>query len=192
MAINYVGNWNDSRRKTTEGAMSRILSMITKALISCKAVQRDAEARAKYIAHFGDLTQLGTVQTCLGILERRIGAPGSDINVNLQMTLPAGVVLPAGATWDMVEAYATPGAPAGNVAASLTVCPAFFTGDLYVSRVPGGRTGAGTVIHELSHACFNTADHFYSHQPAYAAQTAAQMATNADNYREYCQSFDVI
>lgn len=197
MAFLYDASWNAHRAKriTTEQAMARITRMITAALLSCRAARRDPEARRRYETHFNDpaLAQLPTVTRILTTLERRVAGRGQDINLSLLLALPPGLVLPPGANWGNVEACAVPANLAAPATPTVYICPAFFTGNVYVPRNdPTQRSGTGTVIHELTHACCNTADHGYTWQAGYGAMAAAQRATNADTYREYCQEFDVI
>jgi hypothetical protein len=197
VAFVYDGTWNGQNAKkiTTQGAMERITRMVTASLLSCRAVQRDDAARARYVTHFNDagLLQLPTVTRILQTLERRVARPGEDVVLSLLMAPPPGLALPPGATWNDCEACAVPGNPPPNQPVTVYVCPAFFRGDVYVPRNdPRQRSGTGTVLHELTHACANTADHGYSWQPHYGVMAAAQRATNADTYREYCQEFDVL
>ena len=198
MTLVWHREWdaNQGRKQIANGAFQRITRMITAALSSCLAVRRGNYAYGIYVDHFHDdtLIQLATVRNTLKKMERRIVSGNELIQMRLKLTPPRDMALPQGVVWGLVEAYAYPGNPPPSKPVQVFVCPSFFTGDLYLPRRGDAntRTATGTVIHELSHALANTRDHAYTHQPAYANLTAAQAATNADSYREFCQSFDLI
>lgn len=190
--------WIVSRRETVNGAVDRIVRMLTAANVSTRVVrQHEARSWAIYQQHFTDptLAELDTVQRILQQMLNRMATGGLAFHYVPTMasfnTLGVGG-LPPGVTIDRVEAFVTQRGVAAGILLDVYISPAFFTGNAYVAANPNVRTGTGTLLHELSHGVGNTADHAYTHEAAYAHLTAAQRAINADSYRAYCQGFDVI
>ena len=200
MPINYQANpvqWSNARQQTVAGAMGRITRMLTGASLSASAVTRDAQADALYQQHFVDPghVQLGAVQQVIQRMLARVTT--GTLNFHYVPTLAAfqglGVgALPAGVVIGNVEAFVIQRGIGAGVALSCYFAPAFFTGNVHVAANPNVRTGTGTFLHEMSHGDGNTQDHAYTWQAGYGALTAAQRADNADSYRAYCQTFDVI
>ena len=198
MPINYQNvpaAWQ-LRQHTVEGAIERIVRMLTAAHLSVKAVKLDAAQRAIYEQRFSDvpLLQLATVQRIIGLMLSRMTTGTLDFHYvpTVAALTGLGVALPAGVTIDDVEAFVVQHGVAASVALRVYFCPGFFTGNVYASGDVNARTGTGTFLHELSHGVGNTSDHAYTWQLNFATLTAAQHAMNADTYRAYCQGFDVL
>jgi hypothetical protein len=171
--------------------------MLTASYLSVKAVKRDPKAKAAYIQHFGDgnLVHLNNVTNIIRLMHDRVGGDTEVIMMSYVPNLAAfnalGVgPLPAGTNIEDVEAFVVQVGVDPGTALSVYVCPAFFTGNVYIPNAVNRRTGTGTILHELSHGVGGTADHAYTWQGNYAGLNAVQRSRNADTYRAYCQSFD--
>jgi hypothetical protein len=200
MAITWDTSWTNSRRKTVEAAMERIERMLVASATAVRAVSTTgaADTRAAYVAHFGDpsLAELTHVRGVVAAMESRVADPGQTLVMSFVPDAKAlnalGLHLPTGINFDDVEAFVVQRGVPKSAPLSVYVGPAFFEGDVYVSDDPNERTGTGTILHELSHGVGGTHDFAYTHEAAYAGLTAHQRARNADSYRAYCQSFDVL
>lgn len=189
--------WNTARKSTVEGAMERIVRMLSAAHLSAQAVLRETEARNIYQRHFTNVTQLTAVQRIIKLMMERVTKSDQHLDFHYVPTLVAfnsiGVgPLPIGMDIKNVEAFVVQRGVVPSTRLKVYFAPAFFSGDVYVSSDVNARTGTGTFLHELSHGVGNTADHAYTWQGAYATLTPAQQAANADSYRAYCQGFDVL
>jgi hypothetical protein len=199
MPINYQNipaAWQ-LRQHTVEGAIERIVRMLTAAQLSARAVRIDAAQRTIYQQYFSDvpLLQLANVQQIIGLMVSRMTTGTLDFHYvpTLAALNSLGIGrLPAGVSFNNVEAFVVQRGVAANVALRVFFCPRFFTGNVYVTGNVNARTGTGTFLHELSHGVGNTSDYAYTWQPTFAALTAARHAMNADTYRAFCQGFDVL
>ena len=196
MAVEWDATWTQSRRRTVEGAVERITRMLTRATLSVRAVQRDQQAKAAYVQHFGDATLIHHhhVSNVVRLMQERV-----TTNQVMRMSYVPDMAafnalgvgpLPAGTAIDNVEAFVVQrGVPAATPL-MVYVAPSFFTGNVYIPNAVNQRTGTGTILHELSHGAASTDDHAYTWQGHYAGLSALRRARNADSYRAYCQSFD--
>jgi hypothetical protein len=199
MAIQWDATWNQARRHTVEGALERIVRMLTRAYLSIRAAQRDQEARTAYITHFNNasMTNLGHVTSVIRLMHDRMTVAAQILTMsyvpNLGVFNALGVgPLPAGVVFNNVEAFVIPPPvpPPPATPVTMYIAPAFFTGDVYIPNAQNQRTGTGTILHELSHAVGKTDDCAYSWDAAYRRISANERSRNADSYRQYCQSFD--
>ncbi len=197
MAIQWDINWPGGRKPTAEGAMERISMMLTKAFIAVKGVTSAGDVGAAYNAHFGNQTQLAHVTSVIKLMYDRVTSPTQAIVMHYVPDATAYAALgvgplPAGVNLANVEAFVIQNGVPPATPLHVYIAPAFFTGDVYIPRNVNQRSGTGTVLHELSHGVGGTQDHAYTWQATYAALTPLQRAQNADTYRAYCQSFDML
>lgn len=201
MAIQWDATWIESRKHTVEGALERITRMLTKSYLSVKAVKRDEQAKNIYVQHFADnaLTYLDDVTNTIKLMLDRVTESKSVLTMSYVPDIAAynalGIgPLPGGVNIADVEAFVVQLGVAPQTPLSVYVCPSFFTGDVYIPRNVNQRSGTGTILHELSHGVGNNiGDHAYTWDTAnYNALNAHDRAKNADTYRAYCQSFDML
>jgi hypothetical protein len=197
MAVAYDASWTLSRRRTVEQAIERLSRMLTRAYISIRAVQRDAEARNNYVTHFNNptITNLAQVTQVILSMHDRVLAGNQVLTMSYVPTLAAfnalGVgAFPANMIYANIEAFVTQNGVPAATPLTCYIGPGFYTGDVYIPNAVNQRTGTGTILHELSHGTGATTDHAYTWDPVYGQLSAIQRATNADTYRAYCQSFD--
>ncbi|MEW5801046.1 MAG: M35 family metallo-endopeptidase [bacterium] len=202
MAVQWDNSWNTGgRRPTVENAMGRITRMLTRSYLSIKAVNRDQDARATYISHFNNatLTNLVRVTDIIRLMYNRVTMTNQTITMSYVPDIGTfnglGIgPLPNGVLIQDVEAFVVARGVPANTPLTVYICPAFFTGDVYIPKLGAlnGRSGTGTILHELSHGVGDTDDHAYTWQAGYNLLSDNQRADNADSYRAYCQSFDVL
>lgn len=199
MAIHWDATWIQARRHTVNNALERIERMLTRAYVSIQAVNRDADQRAAYVTHFNNasLTNLPRVTNIIRSMHARVTSAGQILTMSYIPDHAAFVALgvgplPAGATINNAEAFVVQRGVLPITPLTVYICPAFFTGDVYIPDNVDQRSGTGTILHELSHGVGNTADHAYTWAPEYRRISADQRANNADSCRAYCQSFDML
>jgi hypothetical protein len=77
--------------------------------------------------------------------------------------------------------------PGGAFTPDMYFCPPLISG--YASL--GTNSAAGTIVHEMSHLVLGTDDHIYGMKSCSDSLTAARQITNADNYKYYCELFQL-
>ncbi|RMF94280.1 MAG: hypothetical protein D6736_00315 [Nitrospinota bacterium] len=197
MAIQWDATWTHGRRGTVEGALERITRMLLRSYLSIRVVRSDQQAKATYVQHFRDplLNHLPRASNIIRLMHDRVTTQQVMIMSyvpNLAAFNALGLVLPPGMSFETIEAFVIQRGVAAAMPLTVYIGPAFFTHNVYIPKAVNQRTGTGTILHELSHGVGNTADHAYTWEPRYASLTANQRTNNADSYRAYCQSFDML
>jgi hypothetical protein len=174
--------------------MDRVQSMLTKAYVSIRAVQRDGAARALYVKHFNNasLTNLPAATNVVRLMHDRIASQAVLMTYvpDLIAFNALGFALPPGVAFANVGAFVVQNGIAPGTTLTIYVGPSFFGGLVYLPKAPGEASGTGVLLHELSHGVGGTQDHAYTHSGNYRSLSVAQRVTNADSYRAYAQEFD--
>lgn len=201
MAVQWDATWNSfqSRKYTTSEAMNRIERMLTRAYLSINVAGRDEAARASYIDIFQDRSLI-YLRNVTGVVQKMYNRVTTTTEIIIMSYVHSESVfnqlgigpLPPGVSIDRVEAFVTQKNTSTSTPVTVYICPAFFNGDVYLPKSINERSGTGTILHELSHAVSGTEDYAYYWESRYQSVGSCERAKNADTYRAYCQSFDLL
>lgn len=194
MTITWDATWTTGHKNTVQAAMDRIQLMLTKAMMSIHAVQRDNAARALYVKHFNNaaLDKLPAATAVVRAMHDRVAKNAITMTFvpDLASFNALGFSLPAGVAYSNVGAFVVQSGIPSGTPLTIYVGPSFFSGLVYLPKAPGDASGTGVLLHELSHGVGGTRDHAYTHSPNYKSLSAVQRVANADSYRAYAQEFD--